>query len=163
MYKRQIARQPATDAGMISSALLPEPAWLSTAEVEGVEVTSEDRRYPIEQVLTDGTTGGWRAAEPGRQVVRVRFPAPRRLRRVVLEFRTSGDERTQEYVLRCSHEGGIAARDVVRQQWNFSRTAPCETEDHHVDLDDVTMVEIEITPDVADERAYASLARLRLA
>jgi hypothetical protein len=163
VYKRLIARQPATAAGMISSTLLPEPPWLSTAEVDGVEVTSEDRRYPIEQVLTDGATGGWRAAEPGRQVVRVRFRAPRRLRRVVLEFRTSGDERTQEYVVRCSHDGGTSARDLVRQQWNFSRTAPCETEDHRVDVEGVTMVEIEITPDVADGGAYASLARLRLA
>jgi hypothetical protein len=148
---------------MTSSTLLVEPPWLSTAEVEGVEATSEDRRYPIEQALADGTTGGWRAAEPGRQVVRVHFPAPRRLRRVVLEFRTPGDERTQEYVLRCSADGGTSTRDVVRQQWNFSRTAPCETEDHRMDIEGVTMVEIEITPDVADDGAYASLARLRLA
>jgi hypothetical protein len=162
VYKRLIARQPSTSSGMSSSTSLPEPPWLSTAEVESVEVTSEDRCFPFEQALT-GTTGGWRAAEPGQQVVRVRFRAPRRLRRVVLEFRTSGDERTQEYVLRCSHDGGTSARDLVRQQWNFSRTAPCETEDHRIDVDGVTMVEVEITPDVGDGGAYASLARLRLA
>lgn len=163
MYKRLIPRPPATEAAMSSPAPRGEPPWLLDAEIRRVEVTSEDRRFPIEQALADGAAGGWRASEPGRQVVRIHFSRPRRLRRVVLEFRTSGDERTQEYVLRCSTDGGTSAREIVRQQWNFSRRAPCETEDHRVDLEGITMVELDITPDVADDGAYASLARLRLA
>jgi hypothetical protein len=163
MYKRLITRQAATEAAMSRPTPAAEPPWLSDAEIRSVEVTSEDRRYPIEQALAEGATGGWRASEPGRQVVRIHFSRPRRLRRVVLEFRTAGDERTQEYVLRCSTDGGTSARDLVRQQWNFSRRAPCETEDHRVDLEGITMVELDITPDVADGGAYASLARFRLA
>jgi hypothetical protein len=163
VYERLIERQSSTDAAMGDSRLAAEPQWLSPADLRGIEASSADHGHPIEQVLTAGTHGGWRAAQPGRQVVRVHFRAPRRLRRVVLEFRTSGAERTQEYALRCRSDGDLSDRELVRQQWNFSRTAPCETEDHCVDLAAVTTLEIEITPDVADAAAYATLARLRLA
>ncbi len=72
--------------------------------------------------------------------------------------------RTQEYVLRWSADGGQSFRDIVRQSWNFSpHGATCETEDHHVELPAVTVLELSITPDVSGGQAAASLAQLRLA
>ena len=73
-------------------------------------------------------------------------------------------ERMQEYVLRWSPDGGQSFREIVRQQWNFSpQGATSETEDHHVELSGVTVLELSITPDTSGQSAFASLAQLRIA
>ena len=73
-------------------------------------------------------------------------------------------ERTQEYVLRWSSDGGQSFRDIVHRQWNFSpQGATRETEDHHVDLAAVTVLEPSIDPGIRGGHAIASLAQLRLA
>jgi hypothetical protein len=45
----------------------------STASVEltSVELTSEDNAFPIESALFEQDKGGWRAAEPGAQTIRL--------------------------------------------------------------------------------------------
>jgi len=56
------------------------------------------------------------------------------------------------------------SREIVRQQYNFSpATNTRELEDYTVNLDDVLILEINITPDISGGNARASLARLRLA
>jgi hypothetical protein len=66
--------------------------------------------------------------------------------------------------LRWSPDGGQSFREIVRQQWNFSpQGATSETEDHHVELPAVTVLELIIIPDTSGENAFASLAQLRLA
>src|SRR5688572_759029 len=55
----------------------PEGGWLDLARLARVEVTSEDPAYPIEWALVPGAGSGWRAAEPGPQVIRLRFDVPR--------------------------------------------------------------------------------------
>ena len=71
--------------------------------------------------------------------------------------------RTQEYVVHWAGDGG-SFREIVRQQWNFSpQGATSETEDHHVDLSAVTVLELSIIPDISGGNAPASLAQLRLA
>ena len=40
--------------------------WLDLAQIATVEVTSEDPRFPIESVFTNGGPG-WRAAQTGDQ------------------------------------------------------------------------------------------------
>ena len=73
-------------------------------------------------------------------------------------------ERTQEYVLRWSPDNGQSFREIVRQQWNFSPPSTTnETEDYHVELPAVTMLELSIIPDISGGNACASLAQLRLA
>ena len=44
---------------------------LSTAAL--VEVTSEEKEYPIESALIPGELKGWRAAEPGTHTIRLVF------------------------------------------------------------------------------------------
>lgn len=141
-----------------------DPDWLNMEELAEVELTSEDAAHPIESALLADGRSGWRAAGPGKQTIRLRFTHPQRLRRIWLNFVESGAERTQEYVLRWSADGGHSFREIVRQQWNFSPDgATCETEDHHVDLPAVTVLELLITPDTSGGNAVASLAQLRLA
>ena len=142
----------------------PDHDWLNVEALAEVEITSEDPAHPIEAALLPGGASGWRAAEPGLQTIRLRFTEPQRLRRIGLRFVETHTARTQEYVVRWSADGGQTFWDVVRQSWNFSPPgATCETEDHHVDLPAVTVLELSIIPDISGGQAVASLAQLRLA
>ena len=141
----------------------PDEDRLKIEELAEVEITSEDAAHPIESALLPGGSG-WRAAGPGKQMIRLLFANPQRLRRIRLSFVETDVERTQEYVLCWSADGGRSFREIVRQQWNFSpHGATCETEDHHVELPAITVLELTITPDISGGTAVASLAQLRLA
>ncbi len=86
------------------------------------------------------------------------------MRRIFLAFVEPAVQRTQEYLLRWSGDGGKSFREIVRQQWNFSpQGASSQTEQHEVDLSGVGVLELIITPDIGNRQAFASLARLRLA
>lgn len=142
----------------------PEQGWLNVEDIAEVEITSEDAAHPIESALLPGAAAGWRAAGPGTQTIRLLFSHPQPLRRILLNFVEPGIERTQEYVLRWSADGGKSFREVVRQQWNFSPSgATSETEVHHVELPAVTVLDLSIIPDISGGNAIASLAQLRLA
>jgi hypothetical protein len=98
------------------------------------------------------------------QTIRLIFDQPQPLRRIWLQFAETERERTQEFVLRWSPDGGHTFHQIVRQQWNFSPAgAPQELEDYQVALDGVTMLELTIVPDTRGGTARASLAELRLA
>lgn len=142
----------------------PGEDWLDLERLAEVEITSEDAEHPIESALLSGRGSGWQAAGPGEQTIRLIFEHPQRLRRIWLYFVEPATERTQEFVLRWSADGGQSFREIVRQQWNFSpQGATDETEDHHVDLSGVTVLELSIIPDISGGDAPASLAQLRLA
>jgi hypothetical protein len=137
---------------------------LDLANLGMVEITSEDEAYPIECALQLGERRGWRAAEPGPQIVRLLFDHPQKLKRIWLVFEEAENQRTQEFVLRWSADHGHSFREIVRQQWNFSPPGTArETEDYTVDLSDVTVLELRILPDQGGGEARASLASLRLA
>ena len=145
----------------------PGDAWLDVERVATVEITSEAGAHPIEAAFRSGSagqSGGWRAAEPGPQLIRIRFDAPLALRRIRLLIVETDDERTQEFVLRSSRDGGQSFEEIVRQQWHFSPGgATSELEEYAVDLPGVTVLELDIDPDRGRGRATASLAELRLA
>lgn len=143
---------------------LPDQDWINLEEIAEVGITSEDATYPIESALLIMRTSGWRAAEPGRQTIRLLFDNPLKLKKIKLKFVENHIERTQEYVLRWSSDGGQTFHEIARQQWNFSPLgSTSETEIHHVDLTSVTVLELIITPDISGKEAYAKLEQLRLA
>ena len=138
--------------------------WLNLEDLVEVEVTSEDPAHPVEAALLAGGTSGWRSAGPGEQTIRLLFAQPQPLRRILLEFSEPDVERTQEFVLRWSADGGRTVHELVRQQWNFSpQGATRQIEDQLVDLAGVTMLELTIIPDISRGPAHASLEHLRLA
>jgi hypothetical protein len=138
--------------------------WLNVETLAQVEVTSEDAAHPIEFGLIPGAESGWRAAQPGQQTVRLIFDQPQTIKRMHLVFQENEQERTQQFVLRWSSNGGQSYREIVRQQYNFSRPgATSECEDYLVDLDGVTALELSIVPDIGGGPARASLNQLRLA
>jgi hypothetical protein len=141
-----------------------ELGWLDLEHLAQVEINSEDVDYPIESALIPGTGSGWQAAQPGEQTIRLLFDEPQRLRRIHLVFYEGDLERTQEFVLRWSPDGGQSYREIVRQQYNFSPPeATREVEDYDVALDAVTALELKIVPDISGGTARASLAQLRVA
>jgi len=156
--RKQIIEHPQSDASLHSDD------WLQLEDLAEVEVTSEDAAHPIESALLPNHGTGWRAADPGRQMIRLIFARPQQLRRIQLSFLEAAAERTQEYVLRWSVNGGQSFQEIVRQQWNFSpQGATGETEDYSVSLSGVTVLELSITPDISGRSAFASMTQLRLA
>jgi hypothetical protein len=138
-----------------------EPLDLNNAAL--VEVTSEEKDYPVESALISGEAKGWRAAEPGPQTIRLIFDAPEKLKCISLVFEETGTKRTQEFVLRWSPDRQGPFREIVRQQWNFSPPdTASEVEEYRVELSDVTLLELIITPDISGGVARASLKSLTL-
>ncbi|MEL0584958.1 MAG: carbohydrate-binding protein [Candidatus Thiodiazotropha sp. (ex. Lucinoma kazani)] len=138
--------------------------WLNLGEIAEVEISSEDDTHPIESALLPGKTSGWRAAQSGKQIIRLLFSHPQSLQRIWIKFEERRIERTQEYLLRYSSDGGQSFQEIVRQQWNFHpQGSISETEDHQVELQGVTLLELAITPDISGGDAYASLSQFKLA
>ncbi len=144
----------------------PEAAhrWLDIEGLARAEITSEDEAHPIESALMPGFGSGWRAAESGRQTLRLLFDAPQKIGLIHLAFLEEAGERTQEFVLRWSADDGRTFHDIARQQYNFSSPdSTWEVEDYHVDLEGVTTLELNITPNISGGNARASLAEWRIA
>jgi len=63
-----------------------------------------------------------------------------------------------------SSAGGGPAKEIVRQEWNFSPAgSTSEVEDYDVDLDAVSVLELAIKPDLSRGAAPATLATWRVA
>ena len=140
-----------------------DEGWLDLDRAASVEVTSEEKDYGIDAALVSGETQGWRAANAGTQTIRLLFDQPQTLRRIALVFGETGTARTQEFVLRWSADGGHSFQEIVRQQWNFSPPNTIrEIEDYHVELSDVTVLELVIVPDISRGASRASLKSLRV-
>lgn len=127
-----------------------------------VEITSEDKDFPIEAAFLSGGSRGWRAAEPGTQTIRLIFDHPQQLKRIWLVFEEKESARTQEFVLRWSSDGS-SFQEIVRQQWNFSPPETIrEVEEYQVNLKDITVLELTIVPSINGGTARASVMTLRL-
>ena len=140
-----------------------DKGWLDLDSAATVEVTSEAKEYPVESALVSGEMRGWRAADSGTQTIRLIFDEPQKLTRISLLFEEGETERTQEFVLRWSPDGGRSFREIVRQQWNFSPPNTIrEVEEYRVELSHVTVLELVIVPDISRGAARASLKSLCL-
>jgi hypothetical protein len=141
-----------------------DDAWLDLERLAKVEVTSESAEHPIECALIPDRGRGWRAAQSGKQTIRLIFDHPVSLGRILLRFEEEQQGRTQEFVLRWLPEGQRSSREIVRQQYTFSPPGTNqEIEDYTVKLNGVTGLELEIVPDISGGGAYATLAQMRLA
>lgn len=137
--------------------------WLDIERAALVEITSEEPNYPVESAFASGPTRGWRAAKGGSQTIRLVFDQPQRLKRISLVFEENEEQRTQEFVLRWSSNGGNSFHEIARQQWNFSPPDTIrEVEEYQVDLSNVTVLELTIVPNVGAGAARASLKSFRL-
>ncbi|MEX2142419.1 MAG: hypothetical protein WD894_24340 [Pirellulales bacterium] len=155
-------RKRITTNGSEDASLEPHK-WLDVAQLAVVEVTSEDPSHPIESALVAGGSGGWRAAGPGRQTIRLVFDEPQTIRRIYLAFQETDRPRTQEFVLRWRGANDNHDREIARQQYNFSPSGSTrEIEDYRVNLVGAASLELMIVPDISGGEARASLQRMLL-
>ena len=137
--------------------------WSDVERAAVVEITSEDKDFPIESAFGSREGPGWRASGPGSQTIRLVFDQPQKLRRVSLVFEENEIARTQEFVLRWSADGGSTVKEIVRQQWNFSPPDSIrEVEEYRAELSFVTVLELVINPNIGGGIAHASLKNFRL-
>jgi len=150
-----------TDTPEITAA---EPEWIDLERLARVELSSEEPAHPVEAALIAGDTRGWRAAHSGEQTIRLLFDESLKLRHIRLVFTETEHERTQEFVLKWSGDGGRTYREIVRQQYHFSPPDTTrELEDYGVEFDGVGALELHIIPDISRGPACATLEQLRLA
>lgn len=157
MQKRIIGSEAAVSASDTG-------VWLDLEPLARVEVSSEDPGHPIEAAFRPGPGPGWRAAGPGLQTIRLIFAEPRALRRIRLVIDEETHQRTQEFILSWSDAVGASYREVLRQQFTFSPPNTIEeVEDYRVELAGVSIIVLQIIPDISGRPLTASLATLQLA
>jgi hypothetical protein len=138
--------------------------WLDLEQLAEVEFTSEDEKFPIESALKPSSGLGWRAAQPGKQTIRLLFDEPQNIKRINLLFDENEKSRTQEFLLSWYADESRIPQEIVRQQYNFTPPdTTWEFEDYNVDLSDVRAIELSVVPDIKGGNAKASLTQLRLA
>jgi uncharacterized protein (DUF736 family) len=137
--------------------------WLDLKKIAKAQVTSEDPNFPIEYALSANKGVGWRAAKPGDQIIRLVLDNPTPVRRIRLEFSEAEFERTQQFTLRWSEAGG-PLKEIARQQWNFSpQGSTSEIEDYAVDIENVSVLELNLRPDLTRQTIFATLDAWRVA
>ena len=135
---------------------LLDEGWLNLDGAAVVEVTSEEKGYPVESALVSGEMRGWRAADSGSQTIRLILDEPQRLKRIALAFTETATERTHEFVLQWSPDGGRSFREIVRPHWNFSPPNSIrEVEEYRVELSGVNVLELVIVPDISGGMPFA--------
>lgn len=133
---------------------------LGEARVE-VSSESEDGMFPITSALSHEVTNGWRAATTGPQMLRLVFPAPRRIERVRVHAVDRVSERTQEMVLRAGASLDALA-EVARWEFSFSPGGSTEEmEECSVGMEGVAVVELRIDPDMRHAGASEMYAMLK--
>ncbi len=148
----------------VEEVLQTEHHWLNLEEIAQMEISSEEEANPVESILVAGANACWRAAMPGEQTLRLLFDDPHKITLIRLLFQEEHEQRTQEFVLRYSSDGGASYHDVARQQYNFSAPdSTRELEDYIVDLNGVTALELNIIPDISGGSAHATLAQWSVA
>ena len=100
---------------LTSNVRATEHAWLDLKNIASVELTSEDRAFPIESALVGQGQRGRRAAEPGVQTIRVILVQPQCLKRISVVFVEPEAQRTQEFTLKWSPDRGNSFQEIVRQ------------------------------------------------
>ena len=75
-----------------------------------------------------------------------------------LVFEETAVQRTQQFTLRVSTDGGRGYREVVRQQFNFSPGGSTrEVESYTLNANGATAIELTIVPDISGGTTLASL------
>lgn len=134
---------------------------LDLTEIAEVEVTSEDKDFPIEEALIKDGGVGWKASKEGQQIIRIIFDEPLVINNIHVVFEENREARTQEFLLRWRSENDQSYKEIVRQQYNFSPgSSTLEKENYEVNLNDVKAVEMVINPDIGKSNGLATLARL---
>jgi hypothetical protein len=70
-------------------------AGLNVERAAIVEITSEDRNFPVESAFASGETQGWRAAMAGAQTIRLNFRSAAKAETNIFVFEEKQTARTR--------------------------------------------------------------------
>ena len=147
-----------------SGAEQAEKNWINIERLAQVEITSEDPAFPIESALTDDSKSAWKAAQPGKQTIRIIFDEPQNINHIHLQFDEDTQPRTHEFVILYSTVAKESYHEILRQQFTFSPPDTTrEIEDYTVNLNGVKKLDLQIVPDISNSKALASLTKLKIA
>jgi hypothetical protein len=148
----RIVKKPSDDT--------PESPWLDLRRLADVDVTSEDPEWPVAGIFACEASKAWIAGTSGIQVIQVHFYRPLRLTRIHLVCEEHTDTRTQEFVLRWRAADSAQVVDIVRQQFTFAPPGTTQqSEMYRVNLDDVSLLQLTIAPDISGGKAVATIQR----
>jgi len=137
--------------------------FLNIEQLAQVEVSSESPEHPIEAALIDGHEGGWQAATPGKQIIRLHFDQPVTIKHIVLVIEEHEQSRTQELTFSWLTEGAVGYQEILRQQFGFSPpNTSKQRENYQVELNQLKSLELMIIPDISQGDSIAKVAMLRL-
>ena len=109
---------------ILKDSALPAPlvpgGGLDVGALATVLVSSEAGGHPVENMFDGRPDTRWLAEEAGEQTLILAFDAAQPLSRVALTIEERRDSRVQELDLSVSTDGGLAWRELVRQEFNFS-------------------------------------------
>jgi hypothetical protein len=138
-----------------------EQGWLLLEDAAEVQITSEDSAHPIEAAFDPAAESGWEASQPGPQTIWLNFLHPISIEQIQIRFEIS-EERTQQFTLTMSQDGGVTYRELVRQQFNFSSSTRTEEENYFPRVSGVTDLKLTIVPNISGGNARATLRALRI-
>jgi hypothetical protein len=140
-----------------------ELVFLNIEQLAQVDVSSESPEHPIEAALIDGHEGGWQAASPGKQIIRLHFDQPVSIKHIVLVIEEYDQTRTQELTFSWLAEGTVVYQEILRQQFGFSPPSTIKQSEHYqVELNQLKSLELMIIPDISQGSSIAKVAMLRL-
>ena len=131
-----------------------------------VFVSSEEMDHPIDCAFDQQRGPGgtrWVAGEKGEQTVILAFDTPQAIDHVTIEIEECDIYRTQEIQLAVSKDGGVAYRELRRQEFNFSPDSTTfEREEWTISEQGITHLRLWIKPDKGGKACRATLTSLSL-
>jgi hypothetical protein len=133
-----------------------EIQWLDLDRVAEVTIVAAGRR-------AHRTPPGWCRESPGEQAIEIRFHEPIWVSHLRVICSEAEHARTQEMTVWASMHRGERHREVLRRRFTFSHSATEEVEQHALDLEGVSVIELRIVPSIDGRPAVARVRKLQLA
>lgn len=147
-----------------STATAPQSGAKDIAAIATVWVTSEAADAPIDCAFDQSRGPGgsrWVAAVPGEQRLILAFDTPQTIRMISLEVEEPEVSRTQVLQVSVSSDGGQTYQELRRQEYTFSPPGTTfEREEWAVTVEEVTHLQLVITPDKGGQPCRATLTSL---
>jgi len=157
-------RRSVIDPSTARPELRSDGEWLNLEQVAKVEVTSEDPSFPIDYALASENGPGWRAADKGKQIIRIISISRHRFAGLSLSFRKLklSEPRNSLFDGRLRKAGrpqrSFASNGLLVRMARRSRSR-----EYQVNLNNVCALELAVKPDLTPGNVIATLARWRVA
>ena len=151
------SRKPLRASGPAHRKKMTDVRWLDLDALATVTIVV-GRRHVVPG------HGRWSADSPGEQLIDVRFHQPTSVGRLRVVSSEGEQARTQELTIWASLRRGEQHREVLRRLFTFNpHGATEEVEEHTLQLEGVSAIQVRIVPCVDGSPAVAHVRELRIA